>query len=185
MDDISRHWDNICFGILTLATAALAALLLVAGFADTADEYADNVSRNLNYLRIATAGVGFVCYLLATVFVFVAVFLTERAGNAALQRKRQLATLSYGLFIVQVLVLAGIIFFNVLIERKALLTTSRSRSVNHWWEPIVVSKSCCPTVRSVDCAPNNEIEVAPPVSCFPVILFIIPTWSTTAGRSSA
>ena len=117
MDDISRHWDNICFGILTLATAALAALLLVAGFADTADEYADNVSRNLNYLRIATAGVGFVCYLLATVFVFVAVFLTERAGNAALQRKRQLATLSYGLFIVQVLVLAGIIFFNVLIER--------------------------------------------------------------------
>ena len=117
MSDTSRHWDNICFGIVTLATAALAAMLIVAGFADTAEDYTGKISQNLNYLRIATAGFGFVSYLAASVLVFIAVFLTGGAEEATQQRKRRLATLSYGLLIVQALAIAGILVINVLIEQ--------------------------------------------------------------------
>ena len=117
MFDISRHWDNICFGIVTLATAALAAMFIVAGFTDTADDYTDKISQNLNYLRIATAGFGFVSYLAATALVFIAVFLTGGAEEAIQQRKKRLATLSYLLFIVQALAIADIVVINVLIEQ--------------------------------------------------------------------
>lgn len=117
MPDSSRHWDNICLGIVTLATAALAAMILVAGFADTGDKSTDSISQNLNYLRIATAGTGFVFYLATTVLVMIAVFLTGGTEDAALQRRWRLVAASYGLFIIQVVALAGIISVNVLIER--------------------------------------------------------------------
>ena len=70
LSETEGHWDNICVTLLTIATAALAAVLLVSGLGKPV-----NGSENLTGLTKATAtGIAAGAYFILTVMVTKTVF---------------------------------------------------------------------------------------------------------------
>ena len=118
MFDREKHWDTVSLGIVTLATAALAAVIVVAGFSQAGAQFVEGAPRHLVYWRLAVAGIAIAFYLGLALAVLGGVFMARGAGGARLSRKYRLAFASYLLFILQVIALAVLVVVNVSIDRS-------------------------------------------------------------------
>ena len=86
MFEHEKHWVTVSLGIVTLATAALAAVIVVAGFSQAGAQFVEGAPRHLVYWRLAVAGIAIAFYLGLALAVLGGVFMARGAGGARLSR---------------------------------------------------------------------------------------------------
>ena len=113
LSETERHWDNICVTLLTIATAALAAVLLVSGLGKPV-----NGSENLTGLTKATAtGIAAGAYFILTVMVTKTVFTPSGVPpDQVAQWKKDGARNVFALFVNIALALAVVVFATIFSE---------------------------------------------------------------------
>lgn len=107
--DTERHWDTVCLGIITLATAALAAVILVSGVADIVPSEAAPQTVVLRITRAVVVGLASLSFILLTLTGMVVVFFIRGSDPIILERKWKYALFTYGLFILEVVFLTMLI----------------------------------------------------------------------------
>ena len=98
-----EHWDGICISFITLATAVLAALFTLFGFAD--EVFADtNLRRSAIFIGVLAIGSYFTCFG----FAYSAIFL------ASPDRKKAKAQEASLMFIAEVISVVAAAFFVIM-----------------------------------------------------------------------
>ena len=94
-----EHWDGVCLSIVTLATAVLAALFTLVGFAD--EVFADDDLR-VPVIVIGMLAIG--AYFTCIGFAYASIFAEQ------VQRKRANAQETAGMFIAEVIAVVAVAF---------------------------------------------------------------------------
>ncbi len=94
-----ERWDGVCLSIITLATAVLAALFTLVGFAD--EVFADV---NLRVAAITIGALGIGAYFTCIGFAYAAIFSEQ------VERKRANAQETAGMFIAEVVAVVAVAF---------------------------------------------------------------------------
>ena len=79
-----RHWDQICIELITIGTAAFAALLLISGLV----EGRPDTSLTINLLKLTITGASAITYALLIMLAAVAIFQDRRTPLRIRERRK-------------------------------------------------------------------------------------------------
>ena len=109
-----RHWDALCIGIVTIATAALGTVIFVA---DIYNVSATSAGRPISELtKVGFAGLAIILYLAMTMMSGVAIFFADRYDETKPDAKRRLTFVVYALFVAEVFTLSILLAVNVIMD---------------------------------------------------------------------
>ena len=113
-DDWAKHWDTLCLGTVPIATAALGAVLVVAGFSEGSNCGIDDLTSPAKAIAAIFAGLAFVVYVVLATLAGVAIFVVRADNRVRTRLKLNLATTVYFLFILELFALGALLITNVI-----------------------------------------------------------------------
>ena len=111
--DWARHWDTLCLGTVTIATAALGAVIVVAGFSDGSNTGGNDLTSPPRALATIIASGAFVAYIVLATIAGLAIFFVRTDNIARIGLKRVLVSSVYLLFVLQAFALGIVLLTNV------------------------------------------------------------------------
>ena len=111
--DWDRHWDTLCLGTVTIATAALGAVIVVAGFSDGSNTGGNDLTSPPRALTTIFASGAFSVYIVLAIIAGLAIFFVRTDNIAGVGLKRALVSSVYLLFVLQVFALGIVLVTNV------------------------------------------------------------------------
>ena len=97
--DWERHWNTICLGIITIATAAIGGALFAADYSAT----------NTSWIEYALTIIAIWTYLLVLLSGADVIFTSEISFQLRGTSKRSRARILYGWFFTEIFALAGLL----------------------------------------------------------------------------
>ena len=110
--DWSRHWDTLCLGVITLATAALGVAIFGVDFSELAGKSAVAISW---VSLVSTFGISFaiVVYALVVGTGLLPVFFFNGSHFRDVDNKRRVTSIVYVLFLLQVFAVGVVMIANI------------------------------------------------------------------------
>ena len=109
----ARHWDTICLGTVTIATAVLGAVILLAGGLDIALPISSGTPSVLEVAKAVSAGVAAILYLILTTFAGISIYVFPGDNAVHIGIKRWIGSAVYLLFVAEVFALALLLIFGL------------------------------------------------------------------------
>ena len=109
----ARHWDTICLGTVTIATAVLGAVILLAGGLDIALPISSGAPSPLEVAKAVSAGAAAILYFILATFAGISIYVFSGDDAAHIRIKRWIGAAVYLLFIVEVFALALLLIFGL------------------------------------------------------------------------
>ena len=131
----ARHWDTISLGTVTIATAVLGAVILLAGGSDVVVALADGKSSAQQTIRAAFAAAAAVAYMVLSIAAGISIYVFSGNSSAHTSIKRWTGFAVYLLFAVEVFALAALPAVN-LVTGAAGASGQPETTANHAIAPV-------------------------------------------------
>ena len=105
----ARHWDTICLGTVTIATAVLAAVILLAGGPEIASSILYGIPSILEVAKAVSVGVAAILYVILIVIAGVSIYIFSGDNAVHIGIKRWSGFAVYLLFALEVFALATLL----------------------------------------------------------------------------
>ena len=109
----ARHWDTICLGTVTIATAVLGAVILLAGGSDVAISLAGGKSSAQETTRAVFAAAAAISYMVLSIAAGMSIYIFSGNSTVHTSIKRWTGFAVYLMFAVEVFALAALLAVNL------------------------------------------------------------------------
>ncbi len=114
----ARHWDTICLGTVTIATAVLGAVILLAGGLDIALPISSGTPSVSEVAKAISAGAAAILYFILATFAGISIYVFPGDNAVHTSLKRWIGSAVYLLFVAEVFTLALLLIFGLAFEAR-------------------------------------------------------------------
>ncbi len=107
--DWLRHWDTLCMGTVTIATATLGAVILVAGLSSQTGAEPNNITTPPGTLRVISTAAAGASYMILVPIAGTAMFIARGDEGLHANLKRTLTLISYLFFAMEAFALSALL----------------------------------------------------------------------------